>query len=321
MAVKSVHVVPQAYPRHHEGHECASMLDESALASHPVSAISAEKLKQLLESCIIRASRKSGREILNLPDGISAEETERRLLRKGKDLFNYFRKYPGDPAATAHQIHRKHFRDVAIEQFHNQSLQKGRMNSGWRYQFLAFDCANASHRFKSVADIGAKEADFVAVIDRMDVPETVSLYVSVKNRTNTMGGQDWPKAIAALEQVAKHDKNRSGAYCCVFGIAMDRGSRRIRRKQDTKLAYSPNTEEWLSDFFWTFFANRTYTDIMSAMLDVLDAQQQKSPLVKDINIPEKLLEGFGVCCKDHKLIDDSGRFNDAHAMVRFFCEK
>jgi len=93
------------------------------------------------------------------------------------------------------------------------------MNSGWRYQFLALDCAQQSRRFKSVSDIGAAEADFNAVIEFVDKKKSaLSLYVSIKNRSNTMGGQDWPKAIYALENVAKTDKNRTGPYCCVFGM-------------------------------------------------------------------------------------------------------
>jgi hypothetical protein len=47
-----------------------------------------------------------------------------------------------------------------------------------------------------------------------------------------MGGQDWPKAISALENVARSDKNRSGPYICVFGIAIDKGQRQIRRIGD-----------------------------------------------------------------------------------------
>jgi hypothetical protein len=72
-----------------------------------------------------------------------------------------------------------------------------------------------------------------------------------------MGGQDWPKAIQALENVAKNDRNRTGPYCCIFGIAIDRGSRYIKREKKTGRAYSENTEVWLSDFFWPFFSNHS----------------------------------------------------------------
>ena len=44
----------------------------------------------------------------------------------------------------------------------------------------------------------------------------------IKNRANTMGGQDWPKAIASLEKEAELDKNRVGDYICVFGISIEK---------------------------------------------------------------------------------------------------
>ena len=68
-----------------------------------------------------------------------------------------------------------------------------------------------------------------------------------------MGGQDWPKAIQALETVAKADKNRTGPYCCIFGIAMEKGNRYIKYEKKTNTAYSVNTEVWLSDFLLAFF--------------------------------------------------------------------
>jgi hypothetical protein len=67
--------------------------------------------------------------------------------KKGKELFAYFKKYYGDPAATAYDCLGKHYREIAIEQFRNQTLQKQRMNSGGRYQHIAKDCAVRSRRF------------------------------------------------------------------------------------------------------------------------------------------------------------------------------
>jgi hypothetical protein len=106
------------------------------------------------------------------------------------------------------------------------------MNSGWRYQYIAKDCAVRSRRFITVSDIGASEADFNATMNIVDSKKALNIYVSIKNRANTMGGQDWPKAISALESVARSDKNRSGPYICVFGIAIDKGQ--IRRIGKTK---------------------------------------------------------------------------------------
>jgi hypothetical protein len=196
------------------------------------------------------------------------------------------------------------------------------MNSGWRYQFLAVDCARQSQRFKSVSDIGAAEGDFNAVIEftNRDQKYPLRLYVSVKNRSNTMGGQDWPKAIQALENVAKNDKNATGPYCCVFGIVMERGTRLIKRRQKTGEAYSSNTEVWLSDYFWPFFANYSYEEIMTTVLQVLMESQFESKLPGEVEIPELLIESFGDYCREEHLINQDGYFHDPFALVRFFCQ-
>lgn len=161
------------------------------------------------------------------------------------------------------------------------------MNSGWRYQYIAKSAANASKRFISVSDINSQEADFNATIAITKTNEELSIYVSVKNRTNTMGGQDWPKAIRALEDVAKSDKNRFGTYLCVFGIAMEKGQRNINCEQKTGSPYSVNTEVWQSDFFWPFFANYTYEEIIKVVLSVLIAVEEQDEV--EIDIPQKLI--------------------------------
>ena len=69
--------------------------------------------------------------------------------------LSLFLEYAGDPAATAYDCIGKHYREIAAEQFRNQTLQKQRMNSGWRYQYIAKDCAVRSRRFITVSDIGA----------------------------------------------------------------------------------------------------------------------------------------------------------------------
>jgi hypothetical protein len=183
------------------------------------------------------------------------------------------------------------------------------------------DCAQQAKRFKSVSDIGSAEGDFNAVIEFLDKTRPpLSLYVSVKNRSNTMGGQDWPKAIQALENVAKSDKNRMGPYCCVFGIAMERGIRYIKREHKTKKAHSVNTEIWLSDYFWPFFANYSYEEIMTTVLEVLMESYSPDKLSNQIDVPDKLLESFGRSCKRAGLVDDSGKFHDPRKLVRFFCQ-
>lgn len=137
-----------------------------------------------------------------------------------------------------------------------------------------------------------------------------------------MGGQDWPKAIYALEEVAKKDKNRQGPYICIFGIAMERGTRSKRKNSKTKMEYSINTELWLSDYFWPFLSNLSYEEIMLAVSDFL-AEQGIEIENRTIGIPapKELIESFGDHCRQHGLIDDSGKFHDRQELVKFFCTK
>lgn len=315
-------ITPQNYPRIDDtASPYNGCLDEATLVPHRHK-ISIEELKQLISLAIINANKKSSRQILSIPSEASEDEVLQIYKKEGRQLFSYFKKYVGDPAATAHQLHGKHYRDVGKEHFRNRTLQKERMNSGWRYQFLALDCAQQSRRFISISDIGASEGDFNAVIAFQESGrQPLSLYVSVKNRSNTMGGQDWPKAIQALENYAINDKNRKGPYCCVFGIAMDRGVRYIKIEKRTEKPHSFNTEVWLSDFFWPFFANHGYEEIMQAVLSVLIDEYTPEMLSSQIEIPDELLESFGESCKRAKLVDDNGYFHDPYRLVEFFCQK
>ncbi|GIK58221.1 MAG: hypothetical protein HND44_11140 [Chloroflexi bacterium] len=295
------------------------MLDVTMLVPH-TRKIAYEAMEQMVKQAIHQANQKSSREILAIPDKATEEEKHDIYLKTGRKLFAYFKRYCGDPASTAYQVHTKDYRVVGREQFRNWLVQKGRMNSGWRYQFLLFDCTRASGRFRSVSSIGTAEADFNAVIEFTDSQtDPLSLYVSVKNRRNTMGGQDWPKAIQALEVMANTDKNRVGPYCCVFAITMDKGQRHIKMEQRTKRPYSHNTEVWLSDFLWPFFANYTYEEIMTLVLDVLIEMQAQADLFSEIEVPETVLESFGAACREKGLIDEAGIFHDPHKLVCFFC--
>ncbi len=297
----------------------SDLLDDSQLVPHK-SKIPIDKLKKIIISAIETAGRKSSRAILNLPDDASEEEVRRTYQKEGWELFKYFIKYCGDPASTAQQCLYRKSADVAKEQFRNRTLQKERMNSAWRYQFIAKDAASASSRFESVSDIGLSEADFNVVVKYKHSSSKLAIYVSVKNRSNTMGGQDWPKAIVALEREAQLDKNRDGDYICVFGITMERGQRTIRRSQRTGNAYSINTELWFSDFFWPFFSNYSYEEIAKLVLEVLIAtQEQNLPVVDDV--PRELLESFEECCREANLLDKESRFNDAYKLVELFCRK
>ena len=307
---------PQNYPRTSEG-----FLDETQLTPH-VRSVTKTELKEIIRSAIQNANKKSSRKILNVPEDSKSKERKLIYLKEGRELFNYFRKYYGDPATTAYGCLSQHYSKVAVEQFRNRTLQMERMNSGWRYQYMAKDCAIKSQRFIAVSDIGAAEADFTATIGIINSKESIlNIYTSVKNRTNTMGGQDWPKAIYALEGIAQNDKNRNGPYICVFGIAMDRGQRIIKSPKKSPSPYSVNTEIWLSDFFWPFFSGYSYQEIITAVLDTLieEAHNTSKPLVINSLVPKELIESFGDCCRKYSLLDDKGNFNDPHKLVELFC--
>lgn len=314
---KKPSLIPQPYPRTPEG-----LLDDQALVGHS-RLIDEADLKQMIRNAIEAAAQKSSRTILSIGEQANAEEFQETCIREGRALFRYFHKYVSDPAATAHQLRGKHYRDVGIEQFRNRTLQKERMNSGWRYQYLAVYAARATRRFESVSDIGAAEGDFNAIVrfaDQAKHPYPLRLYVSVKNRSNTMGGQDWPKAIQALENYANADKNANGPYCCVFGIAMEQGSRIIKRHKSDGQPYSSSTEVWYSDFFWPFFSAHSYEEIMTFVLDVLLEMNESNPIAIEITPPLELLDSFGEECATAGLLDQNGCFNDPYQLVRFFVQ-
>lgn len=134
--------IPQSYPRitdiKRTDYGC---LDESLLVPHRVQ-IEAGQLAKLIRTAIRNAEMKSSREAMSAPENATATQLKAFYEKEGAELFRYFKKYVGDPAATAHQMCGKHYRDVGLELFRNRALQKGRMNSGWRYQFLNSVLAN-----------------------------------------------------------------------------------------------------------------------------------------------------------------------------------
>jgi hypothetical protein len=277
-------------------------------------------MKSLIAAAINNANRKSRREILSIPPDATAEEVDAIYKREGRELFRYFKKYCGDPASTAHQIYKKNYRNVGVEQFRNRTLQKERMNSGWRYQYLAIGGARSTRRFVSVSDIGAAEGDFNAIIKFLDKSrQPLSLYVSVKNRGNTMGGADWPKAIQALENVAKTDKNRTGPYCCVLGITAGWGGQDINNEQKSRNTFAANTEVWLPDYFWPFFVNSSYEEVMMVVLDVLIFSYSTEELPTRVNVPDQLIDSFGEACAEAGLIDELGNFNNPYKLLTFLC--
>lgn len=310
-------ITRQNYPRILDaGSKLNDFLDESCLKGHSRK-LSRSAVTAVIESAIEFAGTKASRSLLEIPGDLTSADRDKLLKRKGKELFNYFIKYCSDPASTALNCNNKHYKEVAKEQFLNQTLQKQRMNSGWRYQFIAKGLASKTGRFDTVSDLGTQEADFNAVVEITGKQQSLSMYVSVKNRVNTMGGQDWPKAIEAIERMAALDKNRTGSYICIFGIAMDRGTRMIKRRAGTQNPHAHNTEVWKSDFFWPFFTNLSYEEIIKSVLEVLmKSGKSDIPLIE---LPSKLLDSFGQCCRENNLINGDGRFVDAYKLAEVFC--
>lgn len=309
----------QDYPRiNDETDDYYGFFDDSKVLAHHRS-LGEDDLEKIIVKAVKSANIKSSRAILSLGDNLSEDELNKIYVKEGKALFRYFVKYCGDPASTAFDCINQHFSKIAKEQFRNRTIQKERMNAGWRYQFIAKDTAIHSERFVSVSDLGASEADFNAIMLERETRRHINIYVSVKNRTNTMGGQDWPKAIRAMESMAQGDKNRTGPYLCVFGIAMEKGLRVIRNEAKTGMPYSFNTEIWLSDFFWPFFSNCSYERIIKSVLKVLINEGSKSSL--DIEIPEELIFSFGKECEEYGLLNNSGNFDQPEKLVDLFCGK
>jgi hypothetical protein len=309
----------QNYPRiENEQIAYHGFFDESKVTPH-TKKINDRDLKKIINDAVRTANVKSSRAILNIGDNISEEELSKIYIKEGRALFKYFIKYCGDPASTAFDCIDQHFSKIAKEQFRNRTIQKERMNSGWRYQFIAKDTAIKSKRFHTISDLGTSEADFNAIILETGTNRNINIYTSVKNRANTVGGQDFPKAIRAMESMAQNDKNRNGPYLCVFGIAMDKGLRIIKNEGKSGMPYSFNTEIWLSDFFWQFFSNVTYEHLIKSVLEVLISENKTSSL--NIAIPGILISSFGTECKKYGVINSNGIFNDPHKLVDLFCGK
>lgn len=316
--------IPEEYPRIRERKSrFYGCLNTDLLIPHPEPRrISPELLKGLMLHAINEANAMSKREAEEIPEGLTSEEEEEVWKSEGRSLFEHFHDYPIDPAATAHEYYDKNYRVVGVDLFRSRVWQKGRMNSGWRYQLLARDCAKNSGRFDEVAGFGTAKGDFIAKIEFLEkFYKPLHLYVSVKNRSDTLGGQDWPNSIIALEEYAKTDnRQQDGSYICIFGIAMERGTRRIPRSRQTKKAHSDNTEVWLSDFFWSFFSAYSYNEIMTAMLEVLvKAEDAAEILPTQVVVPDKVLTYFGEECKAAGLINELGNFDNPYHLVDFFC--
>lgn len=78
----------------------------------------------------------------------------------------------------------------------------------------------------------------------------------------------------------------------------------------------------MSDYFWPFFANYTYEEIMHMMLAVLvRSKEEAEELPTEADVPHELLDSFGKECLNAKLLDELGNFNDPYKLVSFFCQR
>jgi hypothetical protein len=150
--------IPQKYPRIDEPHKFAGYLDNSKLAPHK-KIVPADLLKKIIERSVEYASKKSSRAILEIPESASDEQVREIYLKEGRSLLAYFRKYYGDPASTAYECEGRHFSEIAKEQFHSRTLQKERMNSGWRYQRIAYQCASLTNQAVLAREIAGLEPE------------------------------------------------------------------------------------------------------------------------------------------------------------------
>jgi hypothetical protein len=70
-------------------------------------------LQELIIKSIEYASKKSSRKILGITDDMIPEAIDEICVKAGKELFNYFLKYCGDPASTAHFCMNRHYKVTA----------------------------------------------------------------------------------------------------------------------------------------------------------------------------------------------------------------
>lgn len=148
----------QPYPRiQDETNDFYDFLDDSKLTPH-AHKIEEQVLYSLIDKAIKSANASSSKRILAIPVDATPEYITAKYTEIAEGLFFYFQSYTSDPASTSLQLHNRNCREVAKEQYRNNTLQKERMNSGWRYQFLAVDCAQRTGRFVGISDLNQIES-------------------------------------------------------------------------------------------------------------------------------------------------------------------
>jgi hypothetical protein len=256
------------------------------------------ELDAVVRKCIVKANAKSGTQALVLPRNASTEQIKVAERKAAAELFKKFQKYCVDPARADADFAGKHVDAIATTLDQNQLGSRSRMNAGWRYQFLALELASKlPERFAQVSG-GGKHSDISATLLLKNGDE-VRLYISVKNRSDTISGSKWPAAIESLEQEAIRDINRTeGSYLCVFGAAMEKGQRK-------RMSPSVNTEFWKSDFFWEFLTGLSYEETMEAVARILELDKGQSA---EGLIPAGVLTEFQALCIQKGLVGANGTF-------------
>ena len=266
--------------------------------------ISQNEFLNLINISIDKARNKVDEKIINIPEGISKLEEKKIYDKAAKDLINYIKKT--DPANAVSQLLNKNLVDVAQEFQVKKDAKTYEMFSGWRNQFLLFECAKKIGRFETVGDVDTS-FDIVATIKSLS-GEVITLYISLKNRKDTMSGSSVRGVLSKLEDNAKNDKNRDGLYCIIIGCAID--TTRYRSGS----SYSQNLEFWPAKLLWEFFSGFTFPHVMNSI-----SQQQNSR--KQNKLADELKLSLIKECKKLELINEQNIFHDRKRIIEIFCRQ
>lgn len=296
--------VVQSYPRVKIPlHKDEGLLDIECLK--PLDAkIDPEIMPGLIKKAIEYAAQKTKKEAVDIPDGADAETIKSLYAKAGKSLFDYFRR--PDPVYMASSLVGRHYSEVAEEFFYKRNTHLTSMNAGWRYQYLLVECAHKSGRFKSVSDLSTGDSDVNVIAETADGQDTVAIYITMKNRSDTISGGSGKAYLKGFEKSARDDKNRTAPYCCVIAYGMQTMQRRGRKKD------FGNFEVWPSNFLWPFVSGYSYGEIVKMII-------KSSPDADELpSLPDEIIEAFKQQCLKNKLINDEGVFPDQDAIINFF---
>jgi len=290
----------QPYPRDADGLLKLDLLPEGKTR------ISEVILRDAISDAIHKANKKSSRDPVLDELNTGAERANQTAAKR---LFALFRNYSADPAeASVHILGRTPY-DIVTEIYRSLLEKRLRMNAGWRYQFLAEELASKSERFERVSGLGTRE-DFTVIV-RLKNGSEVNVYVSVKNRRDTISGKDYPAVITRMEAEPSNDRNRVGPYLIVIALAIHPGKNRSRMRNKDKQLISENFELWPANFFWPFVAGVSYETIMAAV-----ASQIKRVALP--SLPVEVSDYFEQLCREAGLLQD-GAFHDQGALLKLFC--